>query len=125
MAPPAFADSGHGVKFLPWAAVVDVAVDKRRPAKRLAVRRIEAAAAGPGPRLLLVGPVDALHMECLDEAGRQMDVGMPVPAPRFEHADTGAGIFAEAVGEHAARGARAHDHIIERFHITGSFSVSA
>jgi len=46
-----------------------------------------------------------------------MDIGMPVPASCFEHADTGAGIFAEAVGEHAARGARANDHIIERFHI--------
>ena len=60
-------------------------------------------------------------MERLDEAGRQVDVGMPIPAPCFEHADAGARIFAEAVGEYAACGARANDYIIERFHIIGSF----
>ena len=88
-------------------------VDRGGAAERLAARRVDAAAAGPGTRLLLVGPVDALHVKGLDEAGRQMDVGMPIPRPGFEHADAGAGVFAQPVGEHAARGARAHDHIVE------------
>ena len=123
IAPAAIAELRPGVEILALAAVVDVAVDRRRAAERLAARRVDAAAAGPRPRLLLVGPVDALHVERLDEAGRQMDVGMPIPAACLEHADAGAGILAEAVGEHAAGGARADDHIIERFHITGSFFV--
>src|SRR5207245_654582 len=78
IAPAAVAELRPGIEILTLAAVVDMAVDRRRAAERLAARRVDAAAAGPGPRLLLVGPVDALHMERLDEASRQMDVGMPI-----------------------------------------------
>ena len=78
IAPAAVAELRPGVEILALAAVVDVAVDRGRAAERLAARRVDAAAAGPGPGLLLVGPVDALHVKRLDEAGRQMDVGMPV-----------------------------------------------
>ncbi len=116
IAPAAIAELRPGIEILTLAAVVDVAVDRGRSAQRLAARRVDAAPAGPRPRLLLIGPVDALHVERLDEAGRQVDVGMPILAARFEHADAGGGILAEAVGEHAARGARADNHIIERFH---------
>src|SRR5258708_5177075 len=116
IAPAAIAELRPGVEILALAAVVDVAVDRGRTAQRLAARRIDAAATGPRADLLLIGPVDALHVERLDEAGRQMNVGMPVRRPRFEHADAGRGILAEPVGEHAARGTRADDHVIERFH---------
>src|SRR5258707_3060629 len=102
IAPAAVAELRPGIKILALAAVVDVTVDRRRPAERLAARRIDAAAAGPRPRLLAVAPVDALHVERLDEAGRQMNVRMPVRRPRFQHADAACGIFAEPVGEHAA-----------------------
>ena len=81
IAPAAITELRPGVEILALAAIVDVAVDRGRAAERLAARRIDAAAAGPGPRLLLVGPVDALHVEGLDEAGRQMDVGVPVAGP--------------------------------------------
>ena len=118
IAPAAIAELRPGVEILALATVIDMAVDRRRTAERLAARRVDAAAAGPRARLLLIRPVDALHVERLDEAGRQMDVGMPVLAPCFEHTHAGACIFAQAIGEHAACGARADDHIIERFHHT-------
>ncbi len=116
IAPAAVAELRPGVEILALAAIIDMAVDRGRAAERLAARRVDAAAAGPGTRLLLVGPVHALHMEGLDEAGRQMDVRMPVPRPGFEHADAGAGIFAQPVGEHATRRAGADNHIIESIH---------
>src|SRR5205085_12289181 len=70
IAPAAIAHLRPGIEILALAAVVDVAVDRGRAAERLAARRIDAAAAGPWAHLLLVGPVDALHVERLDEAGR-------------------------------------------------------
>ena len=125
IAPVAIAHLRPGVEILALAAVVDVTVDRGRAAERLAARRIDAAASGPRARLLLVGPVDALHVEGLDETGRQMDVGMPIPRPGLEHADAGRGVFAEPVGEHAAGGARAHDHIVESIHVIGSGVATA
>ena len=116
IAPAAIAELRPGVEILALAAVVDVAVDRGRAAERLAARRVDAAAAGPGPRLLLVGPVDALHVKGFDETGRQMDVGMPVPGAGFEHADRGGRIFAQPVGQHRAGGARADDHVVECIH---------
>src|SRR3954447_468786 len=91
---------------------------EEEPPSVLRARRVDAAAARPWTGLLLVGPVDALHVKRLDEAGRQVNVGMPVAGTRFEHADAGGCILAEPIGEHASRGARADDHIIERFHLT-------
>ena len=120
IAPAAVADLRPGVEILALAAVVDVAVDRGGAAERLAARRVDAAAAGPGPRLLLVGPVDALHVKGLDETRRQMDVGMPILRPGLEHADAGAGVFAQPVGQHRARGTRAHDHVIECIHVVKS-----
>src|SRR6202043_921747 len=116
IAPAAIAELRPGVEILALAAVVDVTVDRGRAAEGLAARRIDAAAAGPRAHLLLVRPVDALHVKGLDKTRRQMDVGMPVAGPGFEHADAGAGILAEPAGEHAARRARAHDHVIECIH---------
>ena len=83
IAPAAIAELRPGVEILALAAIIDVAVDRGGAAERLAARRVDAAAAGPGTRLLLVGPVDALHVKGLDEAGRQMDVGMPVAGARL------------------------------------------
>src|SRR4029450_9595254 len=78
IAPTAIAVLRPGVEIQALAAVVDVPVDRGGPAEGLAARRVDAAAPGPGTRLLLVGPIDALHVKGFDEARRQMDVGMPV-----------------------------------------------
>jgi hypothetical protein len=117
IAPAAIAHLRPGVEILTLAAVVDMAVDRGRAAERLAARRIDAAAIGVGPRLLLVAPIDALHVEGLDEAGRQMDVGVPVARPRLQHAYRDRRVLAEAAGQHAAGRAGAHDHIVERIHL--------
>ena len=116
IAPAAVAELRPGVEILMLAAIVDVTVDRGGAAERLAARCVDAAAAGPGTRLLLVGPVDAAHVEGLDEARRQMDVGMPILRARFEHADAGGCILAQPVGQHASRGTRTHDHIVENIH---------
>jgi hypothetical protein len=54
--PTAIAVLRPGIEILPLAAIIDVSVDRRRTAERLAARRIDAAAAGPWPRLLLIRP---------------------------------------------------------------------
>jgi hypothetical protein len=102
IAPAAIAELSPGVEILALAAIVDVAVDRGRAAERLAARRVDAAASGPRPRFLLVGPVDALHVKGLDEAGRQVNIRMPVAGACLEHAEAGAGILAQPVGEHRA-----------------------
>src|SRR5207245_2059024 len=114
--PAAVAELCRGVEVVALAAIVDVAIDRGGAAEGLAARRVDAAPAGPRTRLLLVGPVDALHVKGLDEAGRQMDVGMPVARPGLEHADAGRKIFAQPVGEHTAGRARAHDDVIKGVH---------
>src|SRR6185437_13117410 len=105
-----------GVEVAALAAVIDVAIDRRRAAERLAARREDAAAGGAFARLLRIAPVDARIVEGLDEAGGQMDVWVPVGRPRFQHADCGALVLAQPVGQHAAGGTGADDHVIERIH---------
>ena len=61
IAPAAIAELGPGVEILALTAVVDVPVDRGGAPERLAARRVDAAAPGPGTRLLLIGPVDALQ----------------------------------------------------------------
>ena len=120
IAPTAIAELRPGIEILALAAIIDVAVDRGGAAERLAARRIDAASARVGAGLLLVRPVDALHVEGLDEARRQMDVGVPIARTCFEHADGGNPILAKPVRQHASGRARAHNHIIERFHRTFS-----
>src|SRR3979411_249590 len=85
IAPAALAELRPGVEILALAAVIDMTVDRRRAAEGLAARCIDAAAAGPRTGLLLVGPVDALHVEGLDEARGPMDVGMAIARARLQH----------------------------------------
>src|SRR3984957_17958118 len=87
IAPATVAELRPGVEVLALAAVVDVAVDRGRAAERLAARRVDAATAGPWTWLLLIAPTDAAHVEGLDEAGRQMNIRVPVARTGLEHAD--------------------------------------
>src|SRR5260370_24124659 len=107
IAPAAIAELRPGVEILALAAIVDVTIDRGGAAERLAARRVDAPAPGPGTRLLLISPVDALHVKGLDEARRQMDVGMPVAGTGFEHAKAGGRILAQPLREHAPGRARA------------------
>jgi hypothetical protein len=107
---------GPCVEIQRLAAVIDVSVDGTRAAQGLAPGRVDPPPARPGAGLHAVVPVDAAIVEGLDEAGRDMDVGMPVPAPGFEHADAGIAFGAQPVCEHAPGGAGAHDHVVEGIH---------
>src|SRR4029077_9490326 len=116
IAPAAIAELCPGIEIQTLAAIEDVAVDRGRAAERLAARRVDAAATRPGAHFLLIRPVDAAHMEGLDEAGGQMNVGMPIARARFQHADAHRRIFAEPVGQYAAGRACANNYIIESIH---------
>src|SRR6185369_12644016 len=70
IAPATVAELRPCIEVLSLAAVVDVPVDRGGAAERLAARRVDAAAAGPRTRFLLIRPVNAAHMEGLDESGR-------------------------------------------------------
>ena len=99
------------------AAIVDVAVDGRGAAERLAARRSDGAAACPLADLHLVKPVHARVDHGVHEARRYMDEGAPVAPPRLQNANAGLAVLAQAVGEHGARGARADDDVIEGIHL--------
>ena len=116
IAPAPIADLRPGIEVAALAAIIDVAVDRRGAAERLAARREDAAAGGVLARLLRITPVDARVIECLDETGRQMNVRMPVGGTGLEHANACGRVFAQAVGENAAGRAGADDHIVERVH---------
>src|SRR5665647_3714418 len=93
-----------------------MAVDRTGAAERLAARREDAPAGGVGAGLLRIAPVDARIVEGLDEAGRQMDVRVPVGGPGLQHADCRRQIFAQAVGQHAAGRTGADNHVVEGVH---------
>ena len=66
-----------------------------------------------GLRLRLVSPVDAIEMNQLGQPRRHVDEGVPVPAARLEQQNAVVGVLAEAVGQHATRGARTdNDEIV-------------
>ena len=116
VAPAAVAELRPGVEVHALAAVVDVAVDRAGAAERLAARGEDAPAAGPFAGLHAVEPVHAGVVEGLDEAGGYVDERMPVARPGLEHEHGGRAVLAQAVGQHAARRARADDHVVEGFH---------
>src|SRR3954452_22640043 len=96
-----------------------------RPAARLPGGRENAPPAGPFARLHGVEPVQPRLMEQLDEAGRDMNVRMPVTRAGFEHAHVRAGVLAQPIGEDAARGPRADDHIVKGLHDLAAYSAAA
>ena len=116
VAPAAVAELRPGVEVHALAAVVDVAVDGAGAAERLAARGEDAPAAGPLARLHAVEPVHTPVVERLDEAGRQVDVRVPVAGAGLEHEHGCGAVLAQAVGQHAAGRARTDDHVVEDFH---------
>ena len=86
VAPAAIAELRPGVEVHGLAAIVDVAVDGAGAAERLAARGEDAPPARPRARLHAVEPVHARIVVGLDEAGGDVDVGVPVARARLEHA---------------------------------------
>ena len=113
IAPPAVAELRPGVEVHALAAVVDVAVDRARPAERLAPRLPDPAPRGALARLGLVEPVDRRVGQRLHESGGDVDERMPVPASGLQRADPVASVRAQAVDEGGARGAGTDDDEVE------------
>ena len=116
IAPAAIAALCPAVEVETLAAIVDVAVDRAGATQRLAARCGDRPAAGPFARLGLVEPVHLGIDQRVHEAGRDMDEGMPVAWTGFQYADRDVGILAQPAGQHAARRAGAHDHVVETLH---------
>src|SRR6186997_870112 len=55
-------------------------------------------------------------VERLDEAGREMDEGVPVAGAGLQDEHGRGAILAEAVGQHTAGRTGADDHVVEGFH---------
>ena len=79
IAPAAVAALGPVIEILPLAAIVDMAVDRGGPAQGAAAGGGDGAAAGELAGLGLVQPVQVGIEQGVDEPGRDMDEGMPVP----------------------------------------------
>ena len=94
------------------AAHVDHAVDRGGAADDLAARRVDAAAAECRFRLGLVRPVVFRHVHRNGQRARHLDQHGTVAAAELEQADR-AVVLAQPVGQHASRGARADDDVVE------------
>src|SRR5262249_1840775 len=86
-APAAVAALRPAVEVGGLAAVVDVAVDRARAAQRLALGAEQLAAGRPLVALDHQAPGDARAHQRFHEAGRDVDVGIPVAAPGLQQAD--------------------------------------
>ena len=113
VAPAAVAGLRPGVEVGGVAAIVDHAVDGARPAERAALRYEDGAVGGAGAGLRLELPGDARVEQDLDDAARNADHGVGVLRPGLQKADGNGGVFGQAIGEHAARGPGADDHVVE------------
>src|SRR4029450_6005283 len=114
--PAAVAALGPAVEVEPLAAIVDMAVDRARPAQGLAARGGDGAPAGPFAGFGLVEPVHLGIDQGVHEAGRNMDEGVPIPRPRLKDADRDALTPAHPASQPAAGRSRADDDIVESFH---------
>ncbi len=108
------------------AALEDHAVDAARAAEHLAARVIDAPAVHVRLRLGAVAPV----VEAIADRERQrrghVDVDVPavVRPSRLQHEHAGARVLAQAVGQHASRGAAADDHVVVGHAARGAHSTA-
>jgi len=76
-----------GIEIEILTAVIDVSIDGTGTTQCLAPGRMDSPPARPGAGLHAVVPVNAIIVKSLDEAGRNVDIGMPVPTSGLEHTD--------------------------------------
>ena len=95
------------------AAHVDHAVDARAAAQRLAARIQQVAAVQRGFGFGAVAPVGARIADAAQIAHGDVDPRVVVRRARFDEQHAARGIRAQTIGEQAARGARADDHVVE------------
>jgi hypothetical protein len=113
IAPAAVAELRPGVEVAGLAAVVVESVDGGRAAERLALLDRDHAARGAVARLGLELPSVFRVRDDLDEAAGNVEVDVVIGRACLQHADGVSFVGGETVGENAAGGARADDHVIE------------
>jgi hypothetical protein len=116
-APPRVAVARPAVVVLGLAAHVDQAVDRRAAAEPATARPVHAASVHPRIGVRREPPVVDRVEHRLAVPDRDVDPEVVVLGPRFEHQHARAAVGAQAVREHAARGAAADDHVVECIHV--------
>ena len=96
------------------AAHVDHAVDRGAAAEDSSARVVERPPVQPRFRLGPVAPVGAGIAHAVQVTDRDLDPDVVVAPAGLQQGDRRGGVLAEPVGEHAAGGAGAHDHVVER-----------
>ena len=96
------------------AADIDHTVDRGAAAQDAAARIFQHPPVEARLRLGSVAPIRAWMVEVEEIPDRNMDPGMAVLAASLQQADPDRRIRRQPIGQHAARRARAHDHVVER-----------
>ena len=104
----------------PITARIHHPVDGGAAAENLAARRRNAPVVGVRLGLGHESPADARRAHRFEPTQRHIDQGALVGAARFQQEDAIRRILAQARGQHATRGARAHDDVIESRHLPGA-----
>src|SRR3954471_16077816 len=120
MAPADVAELAPAVVVLRLPAHIHQPVDRRRAAHHLAARRDDLAAVTLRLGLGFVEPVDLRVGEILAVAERHVDPDIAILAARLEQQHAMLAALGEAVRQHAARAAGAHDDEVERVHQAAS-----
>jgi hypothetical protein len=118
-APALIALLAPAIVILVLATDIKQAVDRTRSAEHLAARLEYSPAVQLRLRLGLVHPVDALLLEQLAIAERNVNPEIGVPWTRFEQQHRVFSVGAQAIGEHAPGRARANHDVV----VFGSFGT--
>ena len=116
---PAPTAVSHGVpvvEILRHAAAIHQRVDRARSADHATARPVHAAAVQPRIGLRLILPIDRSVGEGAAVADGGLDPEPVIAAAGFEYEYAVASARREPLGEHAARGARADDDVVELIH---------
>jgi hypothetical protein len=111
----------RGALFLPALEILWVAarehhsVDRRRAAQDLAARRVHPPAAERRLGLGVIAPVVLVHVHRNRQSRGHLNVERAVRAAVLKHQHGVRAVRAQAIGQHASRGARADDHIVKNF----------
>src|SRR5579863_113444 len=104
---------------------IDHAIDRGRPSEHLAARHMKPAIVQMRLRLALVAPIVFFRIHRNGERGRHLNDRRAVGAAIFKNQDRGPTVFAQPVGENAARRTRADDDIVKTLVVAAVQSLLA
>ena len=95
------------------AADIDHAIDGGGAAEALAAGACDLAIVDRGFGLRIVTPIIGLGRHGIGERRGHLDQNVSVAAAGFDQKDGVPAALAQSIGEHATRGARAHDDVVK------------